>query len=156
MGTGRDRDALGRARNSRPRDGLGRPLPYGSPGVPTMPDDLHVAPDEGVRLAQELLDCGRPFHAHEVLESLWKSADTEQERQLWHGLAQLAVGLTHQARGNETGAVSLVERGRHRLATLRATTGFVDLPSVIAWADGWLGGDREQPLRLTPGVGGDP
>ncbi|MDV9172856.1 DUF309 domain-containing protein, partial [Streptomyces sp. W16] len=26
----RDRDGAGRARNARPRDGLGRPLPYGA------------------------------------------------------------------------------------------------------------------------------
>ena len=28
----RDRDEVGRARQARPRDRLGRPLPYGSPG----------------------------------------------------------------------------------------------------------------------------
>ena len=32
-------------------------------------------------------------------------------RTLWKGLAQLAVGLTHMARENPTGAISLLRRG---------------------------------------------
>ena len=32
MTSDRDRDAEGRARNARPRDALGRPLPYGAVG----------------------------------------------------------------------------------------------------------------------------
>jgi hypothetical protein len=51
-----------------------------------------------------------PFHAHEVLEDAWKAAP-EDERELWRGLAQLAVGLTHAARGNRTGAAALLGRG---------------------------------------------
>ena len=52
-----------------------------------------------------------PFHAHEVLEDAWKAAP-EAERELWRGLAQLAVGLTHAARGNTRGGVALLERGK--------------------------------------------
>ncbi len=62
----RDRDAAGRARNARPRDGLGRPLPRGAAGDERIPDDLVLPPPEALRLAQQLLDEGRPFHAHEV------------------------------------------------------------------------------------------
>ena len=36
-------------------------------------------------------------------------------RDLWQGLAQICVGLTHAARGNATGAVRLIERGVGRL-----------------------------------------
>ena len=69
----RDRDADGRARNSRPRDALGRPMPHGAPGVPTMPEDVVLPPAEALAEAQRLLDTGRPFHAHEVLEADRKS-----------------------------------------------------------------------------------
>ena len=65
----RDRDPAGRARNARPRDALGRPLPRGAAGDERIPDDLLLAPAEALNLAQELLDTGRPFHAHEVLEA---------------------------------------------------------------------------------------
>jgi len=106
----RDRDAAGRPRNARPRDGLGRPLDRETRGEPVMPDDLRLEPGEAVLAAQRLIDAGRPFHAHEVLEATWKSAPPDQ-RDLWRGLAQLAVGLTHARRGNGRGAVALLRRG---------------------------------------------
>jgi hypothetical protein len=110
----RDRDRRGRALNARPRDGLGRPLPRGSVGVERVPEDLVLPPVESLVEAQRLLDLGRPFHAHEVLEGTWKAAP-QHERDLWQGLAQLAVGLTHLARGNRTGAVTLLRRGAARI-----------------------------------------
>jgi hypothetical protein len=111
----RDRDAAGRARNARPRDALGRPLPRGGPGDERVPDDLVLPPAQALRLAQQLLDEGRPFHAHEVLEASWKTAPPA-ERDLWQGLAQIAVGLTHARRGNAHGAAALLRRGAGRVA----------------------------------------
>lgn len=115
----RDRDDQGRARNARPRDGLGRPLPHGATGVERTDEDMVLPPAESLTLAQKLLDEGRPFHAHEVLEAAWKSGPAT-ERDLWKGLAQLAVGLTHLRRGNATGAVSLLRRSRDHLAAYTA------------------------------------
>jgi hypothetical protein len=106
----RDRDADGRARNARPRDGLGRPLPHGAPGVERAPEGVVRSPGETLDEAQRLLDAGRPFHAHEVLEDAWKTGPADQQ-ELWRGLAQLAVGLTHAARGNVAGARTLLDRG---------------------------------------------
>ncbi len=111
----RDRDGAGRARNARPRDELGRPLPHDACGVAGVPDDLALSPTGSLTEAQQLLDAGRPFHAHEVLESSWKAAP-EVERELWRGLAQLAVGLTHARRGNAVGAVQLLRRAADRIA----------------------------------------
>ena len=117
---GRDRDATGRARNSRPRDGLGRPLARGSAGEPTMPDGAALPPPAALETAQRLLDAGRPFHAHEVLEASWKAAPPA-ERDLWQGLAQLAVGVTHARRGNADGAVALLRRGAGRVSQYGAS-----------------------------------
>ncbi|MFJ6142308.1 DUF309 domain-containing protein [Streptomyces anulatus] len=113
--TRRDRDAEGRARNARPRDGLGRPLPYGTPGVERQPEGIVRTPAQTLWEAQRLLDAGMPFHAHEVFEDAWKSGP-EDERELWRGLAQLAVGLTHSARGNTAGGARLLRRGAGALA----------------------------------------
>jgi hypothetical protein len=113
MATTRDRDATGRAKNARPRDALGRPLPWGSPGEPQTSDEP-LPPAQALAEAQRLLDGGRPFHAHEVLEATWKAAPAG-ERDLWQGLAQLAVGLTHARRGNGHGAAALLRRGATRL-----------------------------------------
>jgi uncharacterized protein len=84
-----------------------------------MPDDLRMEPGEAVLLAQRLIDEGRPFHAHEVFEAVWKSGPDDQ-RDLWQGLAQIAVGLTHARRGNGRGAVSLLRRGSVAVEGYRA------------------------------------
>lgn len=115
-GAERDRDSSGRARNARPRDALGRPLPRSADYQPSAADDPALPPAEALAAAQDLLDTGRPFHAHEVLEAVWKAARTPvAERDLWQGLAQIAVGLTHALRGNAHGAVALLRRGADRL-----------------------------------------
>jgi hypothetical protein len=114
MPASRDRDAVGRARNARPRDALGRPLARDAVGQPPA-DDRPRPPLEVLATAQELIDADRPFHAHEVLEAAWKAAPPA-ERDLWQGLAQIAVGLTHALRGNARGAASLLRRGADRLA----------------------------------------
>ena len=111
----RDRDEAGRARNARPRDSAGRPLPKGARGVERIPDDLALEPEAALREAQRLLDAGLPFQAHEILEGAWKATEGP-ERALWQGLAQLAVGYTHAQRGNATGALALLTRGAERIA----------------------------------------
>ncbi|MDQ2882432.1 MAG: DUF309 domain-containing protein [Actinomycetota bacterium] len=110
----RDRDPSGRARNARPRDAQGRPLPHGTQGVDRVPEDVVLSPDDAVRQAQRLIDDGYPFHAHEVFEGVWK-ATSGRDRELWQGLAQLAVGLTHAQRGNPKGAAALLRRGADRI-----------------------------------------
>jgi len=149
---GRDRDEAGRARNARPRDALGRPLPYGAPGEPRAPEGVVRTPSATLTEAQQLLDAGRPFHAHEVLEDAWKTGP-DDERDLWRGLAQLAVGLTHAARGNSAGAATLLGRAVRSLGTAgeAAARHGVDLAGLAAWV-----GPREtaaragEPVDLTP------
>jgi predicted metal-dependent hydrolase len=131
--TDRDRDAEGRARNARPRDALGRPLPYSAVGAERAPEGVLRTPDRALAEAQELLDAGRPFHAHEVLEDAWKSAPDE-ERELWRGLAQLAVGLTHAARGNARGAATLLDRGAGNIAGYAARPPHgIDVDGLVRW-----------------------
>jgi uncharacterized protein len=114
-GATRDRDATGRARNARPRDALGRPLARDATGTRPLAAEQALPAAQALQAAQSLLDAGRPFDAHDVLEATWKAAP-EAERDLWQGLAQLAVGLTHARRGNSRGAVTLLRRGASRLA----------------------------------------
>lgn len=131
----RDRDRDGRPRNARPRDALGRPLPYGAPDVPRQPEGVRRSPDETIAQAQRLLDTGLPFQAHEVFEDAWKSS-VESDRQLWKGLAQLAVGLTHLARGNRRGAQTLLQRGAKAIAPFAEQPPHgIDVAGVVRWAD---------------------
>ena len=140
MGSGadRDRDAHGRAENARPRDGLGRPLPHGSPGVERV-EARDRTPDEALAEAQDYLDHEMPFHAHEVLEEQWKSAP-DPERALWQGLAQLAVGLTHQRRGNTRGAASVASRGADAIERYVGIAPHgIDVAGLVAWAQAMTG-----------------
>src|ERR1700678_3904283 len=115
----RDRDPHGRARNARPRDELGRPLPRSAPGandVPVIPDDLRVTPAEAADLGGRLLAEGRPFHAHEVFEAAWKSTPAS-ERELWRRSGQCAAALPPPGGGKPGGPVALLRRGpRHTRA----------------------------------------
>jgi predicted metal-dependent hydrolase len=130
----RDRDESGRPRNTRPRDAMGRPLPPGSEGVPRIPDELELTPAATLAYAQDLLDGGLAFNAHEVLEAAWKNGP-EEERFLWQGLAQLAVGITHVQRGNAKGAVAVLRRASGRLADARVAPHGIDAAGLAVWAD---------------------
>jgi hypothetical protein len=131
----RDRAADGRAQNRRPRDELGRPLAYGATGFPTISDHLKLSPTATLRLADELLKASRPFHAHEVLEIQWKRCPNA-ERKLWQGLAQIAVALTHSARGNPAGAQSVLQRASANLQGYRGKIpSGLDLTALMQWSD---------------------
>ena len=104
------------APSARWRDALGRPVPEGSPEAVTPVSEEALPPEEALSLARELLAVGRAFSAHEVLEASWKAAEGPQ-RDLWQGLAQLCVGMTHWQRGNAVGAARLLRRGAGRLAS---------------------------------------
>ncbi|MFI6870835.1 DUF309 domain-containing protein [Nocardia sp. NPDC050406] len=142
----RDRDETGRARNARPRDRFGRPLPMGSVGVPRIPDDLSLPPAETLAYAQRLLDDGLAFNAHEVLEAAWKNGPFA-ERMLWQGLAQFAVGLTHIQRGNSKGARTLLERSVARLEAFGPPPYGIDSSGLVAHATALLANlDTGEPI----------
>ncbi|WP_319446155.1 MULTISPECIES: DUF309 domain-containing protein [unclassified Mycobacterium] len=130
----RDRDEGGRPRNARPRDALGRLLPAGGVGVPRIPDELELPPSESLAYAQDLLNQGLAFNAHEVLEAAWKNGP-DAERALWQGLAQLAVGIVHVQRGNLDGAATLLHRGSdHLRLTAHPAPYGVDVDGLVGWA----------------------
>lgn len=150
----RDRDAEGRARNARPRDEFGRPLPPGSAGVERIPEDLGLPPEQSLALAQDLLDRGLAFSAHEVLEGAWKCCPTD-ERPLWQGLAQLAVAITHIQRGNHKGALTLLARAADGIGSGEAPAPYgIDALALVSYAErlaaGLRRGEVPPPHRLTP------
>ncbi len=105
-----------------------------------------------MRVAQDLLARGRPFSAHEVFEARWKAAP-EAERNLWQGLAQLAVAITHAQRGNGAGAHALLARGAERLEQYAATGGpayGLDLAAVRRQAEAAVAGGLHSGGDTTP------
>ena len=159
MADDRDRDEEGRARNARPRDGLGRPLAYGAEGVERQPEGIERTPDESISEGQQLLDDGKPFHAHEVFEDAWKTGP-DDEQDLWKGLAQLAVGLTHMARENPTGAITLLHRGADNIkAYSESPPHGINVEGLWVWANDLAdelanGSAIDDPARLAPRIRG--
>lgn len=112
--TPRDRDEQGRARNARPRDDLGRPLPRGAEGS-YVEEALPPEPDALLAIGVGHFNAHRFFQAHEAWETAWHPSPPA-EREAWQGITQIAVGCTHVQRGNPAGAMKLLRRGADRLA----------------------------------------
>jgi hypothetical protein len=127
-GPARDRDAGGRARNARPRDTSGRPLPRDAVGADRVADDAPLTATQSLAEAERLLVADLPFAAHDILEAQWKTRRDAgaADAPAWQGLAQIAVGLTHLQRGNRVGAARLLERGAGNLGS----------GALAAWAIG--------------------
>jgi hypothetical protein len=54
---------------------------------------------------------------------------------LWKGLAQLAVGLTHAARGNAVGATRLLRRGADYIEPFASGSPYgIDVAGLRTWA----------------------
>ena len=128
----------------RARDAAGRPVPAGSPDAVEGVPEQALPPTEALALARELLAQGRPFFAHDVLEARWKAAPPE-ERDLWQGLAQVCVGLTHLQRGNAVGGVRLLQRGADRLDGWSGPSYDVDVPAVVRQARALAAADGAGP-----------
>ena len=62
-----------------------------------------------------LLNSAHYFHAHEVLEDVWRAA-APTDRQFFQGLIQVAVALHHHSRGNLAGCKSLLTRAGRNLS----------------------------------------
>jgi uncharacterized protein len=145
----RDRDESGRPRSTRPRDAFGRPLPRGTEGIARIPDDLELPPAESLAYAQDLLDRGLAFNAHEVLEAAWKNGP-DDERMLWQGLAQLAVGIVHVQRGNVKGALTVLRRASARLAHQDPPARHsIDAVGLVNYADALID-DLAEGVEITP------
>lgn len=121
--------------------------------MPRIPDELDLSPDGYLDYAQRLLDEGLAFNAHEVLEAAWKSAP-EDERSLWQGLAQLAVGITHIQRGNVRGAAAVLKRAAGRIGEVGQTPHGIDAAGLVrcagALVDDLEAGTGIAPSRLRP------
>ena len=110
----RDRRPDGRPEQTRPRDRTGRPLPYGTTGVPLTEEHEPDTVEEALRLGVELWAQQRLFEAHECLEFVWHAAP-EADRDLWQGVIQVAVAGVHLQRDNPDGAAATFRKAARRL-----------------------------------------
>jgi hypothetical protein len=108
-----------------------------------------LPPAETLGKAQDLLDRGLAFNAHEVLEAAWKNGP-DDEKPLWQALAQLAVGITHVQRGNLKGAVTVLRRASAGLAQYDKLAPYaIDVPGLVDYA-AVLIDDLDANAEITP------
>ena len=121
-----------RQKPQRPRDELGRPLPWEEPTRLRLPDFDSLSVDENDRLAREFLAERNAFGAHEAWETAWKQSRGSGEEELFKGLSQMGAGYVHLLRGNRHGAMTLLRRGAMRVERYPAGTRGIDTPALAA------------------------
>jgi predicted metal-dependent hydrolase len=56
------------------------------------------------------------FEAHDALEELWREAREQVQRDLFHGLVNIATGFYHYRMGNRKGMQSQLQKGVDKLS----------------------------------------
>jgi predicted metal-dependent hydrolase len=70
------------------------------------------------------------FAAHEVLEDVWRAAESE-ERDFYQGLVHVAVAWYQAGRGNQVGTERQLEKAARRLGPYAPQHEGVDVASVL-------------------------
>ena len=140
-----------RNKPERPRDRLGRPLPWGAKGMLELEDFDARSLDENHELGLAHARAGEWFAAHEAWETAWKQARDTDEAELFKGLSQMGAGYVHLFRGNAHGAATLLRRAASRIA--RYEDGSRGVPTAVLAER--LGADAEAVDRgdIVPGEG---
>lgn len=124
-----------RNKPERPRDELGRPLPWDAPNTLRLEDFDALPLERNHALARAHFNAGRFFPAHEAWETAWKQARDTPDAELFKGLSQLGAGYVHLLRGNAHGASTLLRRASSRIGTYPSGRRGVDCPTVASMAE---------------------
>ncbi|MGZ8562738.1 MAG: DUF309 domain-containing protein [Candidatus Limnocylindria bacterium] len=89
-------------------------VPLARPRGRTAPLPLK-AQDELLHTGVALFNGVRYWHAHEAWETLWRAA-SDEDRDFYQGLIQVAAGLLHLQRRNARGARNKLAEGLEKLA----------------------------------------
>ena len=90
---------------------------------------------EACRKGIALFDKRRFFEAHECFEYIWKADDVDdRDRDFWKGVTQVAVGCCHAQRGNERGALALLQRAAGYLGRFPSPHRGIDTTALVASA----------------------
>src|SRR5262245_7611639 len=106
-----------RQKPERPRDELGRPLPWEAEDLLHLPDFDALSVGENDPLGRELRRDRNYFGAHEAWVTAWKQSRVSGDEELFKGLSQMGAGYVHLLGGNAHGAITLLRRGARRVGT---------------------------------------
>ncbi|HYH28485.1 MAG TPA: DUF309 domain-containing protein [Actinomycetota bacterium] len=133
-----DEEAAGGSKpqkKERPRDELGRPLPWGEANRLEMDDFDSLTAEENHRLAIAYFNAGRYFPAHEAWETAWKQNKGTSDEEFFKGLSQLGAGYTHYSRGNPHGTHTLIRRGTSRIKAYGPVHHELDVDRLVREAE---------------------
>ncbi len=130
----RDENRAPGEKTRRPRDELGRHLPWGAANRLILEDFDNLPLEENHRLAIEHFNEGRFFPAHEAWETAWKQAKGTGDEEFFKGLSQLGAGYVHYRRGNPHGAHTLIRRGVSRIEPRAPAHRDIDVTAVVGIA----------------------
>ena len=103
------------------------------------PCDLEETGEQPVNepLPQPYLECirrynaGQHWHAHEVLEDLWRATGDPERRLFFQGVIQLAAAFVHAERGNMRGVQRLLAKARANLAAVPSPYLALDVAALL-------------------------
>src|SRR3954462_7247904 len=121
-----------RQKPERPRDELGRPLPWDAPTRLHLPNFDAMSTEENDRAARKFLVDRNFFGAHEAWETAWKQSKGPGDEALFKGLSQLGAGYVPLLRGNAHGATTLLRRAASRVGRYPTGTLGVDTAALAA------------------------
>src|SRR3954453_21000713 len=121
-----------RQKPERPRDELGRPLPWDAQTRLRLPNFDAMSTEENDRAARKFLVDRNFFGAHEAWETAWKQSKGTGDEELFKGLSQLGAGYVHLLRGNAHGATTLLRRAASRVGQYSPGTLGIDTGALAA------------------------
>jgi predicted metal-dependent hydrolase len=124
-----------RQKTERPRDELGRPLPWDQENRLELEDFDSLSQEENHRLGIVHFNQGRFFQAHEAWETAWKQGKGSPDEEFFKGLSQLGAGYVHYRRGNPHGAHTLIRRGTRRVGRYGPFHQGIEVERVVAEAE---------------------
>jgi predicted metal-dependent hydrolase len=94
---------------------------------PLEPEEQHELLQRGVALFNGL----RYWHAHEAWETLWRAA-SDEDRDFYQGLIQVAAGLLHLQRRNARGARNKLDEGLAKLKRYEPAHRGIEVTELVA------------------------
>jgi hypothetical protein len=138
-----------RQKPERPRDELGRPLPWDQPTRIHLPDFDAMTLDGCHQAGRGFLATREFFGAHEAWETAWKKAKGTGEEELFKGLSQMGAGYVHLLRGNAHGTTMLLRRAAMRIGGYPDGARGIDTQAVAGALEATARDVEER--RLVPG-----
>jgi uncharacterized protein len=140
-----------RQKPERPRDKLGRPLPWDFETELHLPNFDALSLEENHELGRRFIREREFFGAHEAWETAWKQARGTGDEEFFKGLSQMGAGYVHLLRGNAHGAKTLWGRGARRIRVYADPHQGIPTAEVAELLDAQIRAVEDG--RLVPGPG---